>query len=277
MSETSVVLKSETNSLVFLFNLARKLAEMTYVDAKNLIAQGKLFFLPIGSTEQHGSAGPLGTDHMAAEVVATHLADKLDGIVMPTIPVGASAYHMKFPGSLTVRSDVVSEYISDVIRSIVKHGAKKIVICNGHEGNTAAASRAALTVQAESDADVFIANYWFTVYDKLGKEWEGHFGKCEMAMILAYNSKLLDLSKAKDPSDFEEAFRAHARARDREGMWFTRDFTEIAPTGWYAHPGAFSVTQKDSDWLVNWVTDAIISKMEETGFLDQNSTVIHTA
>jgi creatinine amidohydrolase len=259
----------EAGSLVPGSRLTRKLAEMTYVDAKKLIEQNKMFFLPIGSTEQHGSAGALGTDHMAAEVIANQLAERLDGIVLPTIPVGASPYHMKFPGSLTVRSDIVSEYLTDVIRSIVKHGAKKIVVCNGHEGNTAAASKAALAVQGESDADVFIANYWFVVYDRLGKEWEGHFGKCEMAMILAYNPKLLDISKGTDPSDFEAAFRAHARARDRDGIWFTRDFTEIAPTGWYAHPSAWNVTQKDSDWLVDWVTKEIINKMKETGFLDE--------
>jgi hypothetical protein len=109
------------------------------------------------------------------------------------------------------------------------------------------------------------------VYDKLGKEWEGHFGKCEMAMAMAYNPQLLDLSKATDPSDFETAFKAHYRSRDKDGIWFTRDFTEIAPTGWYAHPSAWKITQEDARWLVEWVTGEIISKMKETGFINKNN------
>lgn len=247
--------------------MLRKLVEAPYTDAKKWFMESRVFFLPIGSTEQHGSAGPLGTDHMAAEVVATHLAEKLEGVLLPTIAVGPSQYHMKFAGTLTARPEIVAEYLKDIIRSLVKHGARKIVICNGHEGNVVPANQAALSIQAESDADVFVANYWFFVYEQLGNEWEGHFGKCEMAMAMSYNPKLVDLSKATDPSDFEAALKTHYRSRDKDAVWFTRDFTEIAPTGWYAHPAAWKITPADVKWLVDWVTEKIVEKMSATGFI----------
>ena len=259
--------------MTIFFTLTRKLFEVTYPEAKKWIEEGRVFILPVGSTEQHGSAGPLGTDAMAAEVVAIRLADELGGVVLPTICIGPSGYHMKFPGTLSVRPEIMTEYLKDVMRSLVKHGVKKIILCNGHEGNMVPANQAALAIQAESDTDVFISNYWFFVYDQLGKEWEGHFGKSEIAMAMAYNPRLVDMSKATDASDFETSFKAHYRSRGKDGIWFTREFTEIAPTGWYAHPEAWKTTQKDADFLVEWVTVKIIEKMKDTGFMKKNGVV----
>lgn len=44
--------------------------------------------LPIGSTEQHGQHLPMGVDTILAERIATDLAERIDGTLMPTLSYG---------------------------------------------------------------------------------------------------------------------------------------------------------------------------------------------
>jgi creatinine amidohydrolase len=78
------------------------LAEQTTTAAAADLAAAEVAVLPVGSTEQHGPALPLGMDHLAAEAFARTATERDDAVVLPTLPIGVSDHHRQFDGTLVV-------------------------------------------------------------------------------------------------------------------------------------------------------------------------------
>ncbi len=106
--------------------------------------------MPIGSTEQHGPSGLIGTDAICAEVIARAAGDSMDAMVGPTINVGMAQHHMAFTGSMTLRPSTLIALIRDCVASLAKHGFKRVYFVNGHGGNTATIGAAFDEIYADS-------------------------------------------------------------------------------------------------------------------------------
>ena len=118
------------------------------VEAYLKIANGAI--VPIGSTEQHGPTGLIGTDAICAETLAWRTGELVDAVVGPTLTVGMSEHHMHFPGSVTLRPTTLIAVVRDVILSLARHGFRRIFVVNGHGGNTASINAAIFEVYAET-------------------------------------------------------------------------------------------------------------------------------
>ena len=62
------------------------LAKMTTAQAKEAFKEDPIIVIPVGSTEQHGTQGALGTDFMVPSYLADHVEDIDNVIVAPTVP-----------------------------------------------------------------------------------------------------------------------------------------------------------------------------------------------
>jgi creatinine amidohydrolase len=113
-----------------------KLAESTWADVE-AFDKGAVVLIPTGSLEQHGKHLPLFTDSLIATAVAEgvekNLSDQL--ILTPTLWLGASAHHLKFPGSLSNSFDGYISAIKSVVDSLIPHAFTKFFVLNGHGGN----------------------------------------------------------------------------------------------------------------------------------------------
>ena len=68
--------------------------ENTWEENQEALKTKKLAIIPVGSTEQHGPALPVGTDWIVAEYLAKKVGEKTDkGLVAPVIPYGHALYH----------------------------------------------------------------------------------------------------------------------------------------------------------------------------------------
>lgn len=92
---------------------------------------------PIGSTEQHGPTGLIGTDAICAEVIAKGVGEATGAIVGPTINVGMALHHAAFPGSISLRPSTLIQVIQDYLVGLSRSGFRRFFFINGHGGNVA--------------------------------------------------------------------------------------------------------------------------------------------
>jgi hypothetical protein len=81
-----------------------------------------LLLVPVGSTEQHGPALPLGTDTMIATSVTQEVARRLvdDGhhvLVAPAVGYGSSGEHEDFPGTISIGREALGLMLVELGRS----------------------------------------------------------------------------------------------------------------------------------------------------------------
>lgn len=114
-----------------------KLKELTWPDVEE-ISEDVVVLIPTGSLEQHGPHLPLFTDSLLATAVAEGVEKNLPDQVLltPTLWLGASGHHLKFPGTLSADFDTYMGAISSVVESLIPHGFNKFFVINGHGGNT---------------------------------------------------------------------------------------------------------------------------------------------
>ncbi|MHA1303355.1 MAG: creatininase family protein [Candidatus Heimdallarchaeaceae archaeon] len=112
---------------------------LTWEDVKELNTEETVILIPVGSIEQHGPQNPLGTDYLIADNLAQKAAASSPlAYCLPPIPVGVSSHHREFPGTLWLSPATLRAVITDVFHSLLYHKFRKIIVVNGHGGNTAA-------------------------------------------------------------------------------------------------------------------------------------------
>ena len=110
----------------------------------------KTVVVPIGSNEQHGPTGLLGTDWMCPEIIA-HAAEKQDRnlVVAPTFNIGMAQHHLAFAGTISLRPSTFMAAITDWVSSLSRHGFERIYFLNGHGGNVATIEATFAEIHAE--------------------------------------------------------------------------------------------------------------------------------
>ena len=109
----------------------------TWMEVEHYLQTSQGIILPIGSTEQHGPTGLIGTDAICAEAIAKGVGEETKALVGPTINVGMALHHMAFPGSMSLRPATLIWVIRDYLVSLSRAGFRKFFFINGHGGNMA--------------------------------------------------------------------------------------------------------------------------------------------
>lgn len=126
------------------------LQHRTWNEVETYLTRSTGVILPIGSTEQHGPNGLIGTDAVTAEAIAQGVGRKVGALVAPTIAVGMAQHHMAFPGSMTLRPSTLIAVVRDMVASLAKHGFTRFYFVNGHGGNVATVTAAFSEIYAEA-------------------------------------------------------------------------------------------------------------------------------
>ncbi len=110
-------------------------ADHTWPELGEYVAEESVAIVPLGSTEQHGPHLPLATDHLIAEALATAAADRTGFLRTPAIDIGVSPHHRQFHGTLWVDPSAFRDYVESLTRNLAYHGIDRVVYVNAHGGN----------------------------------------------------------------------------------------------------------------------------------------------
>src|SRR3954454_10071003 len=105
---------------------------------EELLGHEDRIVLPLGSTEQHAYLS-LGTDAILSERLAVEAAEPLGVPVLPAQPVGMTPAFLADPGSLSIGLETYVALLRDLVGSLRGHGFRRILLLNGHGGNSSAA------------------------------------------------------------------------------------------------------------------------------------------
>jgi len=126
------------------------LAHSTWPEIEAFLARSKTVVVPIGSNEQHGPTGLLGTDWLCPEIIAHHAHEAADLLIAPTFNIGMAQHHLGFPGTISLRPSTMIAALADWTASLNVHGFEKIYFLNGHGGNVATIEAAFSEIYAEA-------------------------------------------------------------------------------------------------------------------------------
>jgi creatinine amidohydrolase len=149
------------------------LQHQTWQEVESYLTRSTGIILPIGSTEQHGPNGLIGTDAICAEVIARGAGEAANAMVGPTIGVGIAVHHMAFAGTMTIRPSTLIALMHDYVLSLARHGFRRFFFINGHGGNIATCQAAFSEIYAAFEGAIGVARQDGELRCRLANWWDG--------------------------------------------------------------------------------------------------------
>lgn len=208
------------------------LGELTWPEAEKRFKEVDVALLPVGAVEQHGPHLPLDSDAYDADYLARRVAESCSEpkpFVLPLVPYGVSYHHEDFSGTISITPETLFRIIYDIGMSTVRHGITKLVIINGHGGNSPALHFAAQMLNRDA--------HIFTCVDT---------GETSDPDIYAMTETPNDVHAGEIETSTTLASRPHLVRRDKVRKFIPRfssrylDFTSKRSVGWYAHTSQIS-------------------------------------
>ncbi len=216
----------------------RYMIDLTRDEIKAQLEASPLVLLPAGSVEQHGPHLPTGTDTFAAEIISHAVAEQMNGLVIPWTPLGVTPMHAPFPGTITLSPDTYMRMVVETCASLARHGAKRLLVVNWHEGKSAPLAIAAEALHREHGLSVVTCHACYVAADLYGPSSGGltHGGEIEALAVLAYRPKLVHLDRVTGSSDAALGHKMDKLRRTKNFIPVLTDIRSIAPSGWFGKP-----------------------------------------
>jgi creatinine amidohydrolase len=230
-----------------------------------VLGDAPVVIVPTGSVEQHGPHCPMDVDIAGPFYMAVRAAQRVDAfpvLVAPPIWSGFTHYNMGFPGTISLRLETYQNLLADVVRSIYANGFPRIVIINGHGGNTAP-NWAVTTQLSEENIFPITFSYWQAVPEEMAALATsdgadvGHGGEWETSLQLYMRPHLIDVSRMVAdvfPNPYSANLQHFAQYAERR-----RDTVKV--TGVMGDP--FAATAAKGEQLFSHIVDKLVQLVTE--------------
>ncbi len=251
------------------------LAGLSWKKAERLLSDGTIAVMPLGSVEEHGPIGPLGTDYLIPEEFARRIEASFpnDVVVLPAMPYGYAPTLTSFPGTIDIGIETLTAVLNGIATGMLRSGVRKFLFLNGHGGNNVALDRVALEIYRAGGQAATID--WWILAGQLNREWiGGHGAGQEAAMMMALRPEWVDRSDLCDAevNHFSDALRNTHLHQISFGGGFVRmirDVRDSVPTGGFGGPDESSAaTPEWGDRMFDAVTEYIEAFIREFLKLD---------
>ena len=223
--------------------MSRRYEDLTGPEVANEVSASSILLLPVGAVEQHGPHLPLSVDHVIAHETATAIVDEcgdeLDIWQLPTISISKSNEHAWSAGTLFFSPDTLLAMLRDIGRSISSTDAERLVLLNGHGGNTSHLETALRELRLEFGLKTFLMHpalppaYGGTsTENELGMGIHGGLDETSVFMHLRPDQVQLDKATRRVPEALDE--NTHVKFGGSVSFgWLSNDFN---PDGYIGDP-----------------------------------------
>jgi len=111
--------------------------DLNWMDVEKYLRTEDRLMLVIGAAEQHGYLSLL-TDIKIPLALADSASQASGVLVAPPLNFGISPYFLAYPGTISLRVSTLCAALEDIVRSAYGHGFRRLLILNGHGGNSPA-------------------------------------------------------------------------------------------------------------------------------------------
>lgn len=187
------------------------LHELNTFDKK--LIDKRTFIVSLGSVEQHGPYGPLGTDYLAQTELIKRAEKQLpDVIFLPVTPFGPCWQQTGFNGTVSLQESTLYAMITDIVESL-RDRANMILLVSWHGGNKPVISKF-LSEKSAEYSDIRVEQITFgdegtdeAAEGLLDGPTDDHAGNTEVSLMLAVNPAITKQPQAGDDkkpnTDFE--------------------------------------------------------------------------
>lgn len=109
--------------------------DFNWMGIEKYLKQDDRVILVLGACEQHGYLS-LMTDVKIPLALAESASEATGVIVAPPLNFGSSPYFLSYPGTISLRLHTYLDVVEDILRSLYDAGFRRVMILNGHGGNT---------------------------------------------------------------------------------------------------------------------------------------------
>lgn len=155
------------------------------------LTSNPLVIVPVGALEAHGPHLPLGADQIQAEATSLALAERVGGLVAPTLAYGCAPSARRFPGTVSLTLAELADQAAGVLGEFARMGVRRLLVLSGHaeRGHMSALRDAGeRTMRAHPECRVVVLSDYDFVYELRGRESpasDGHAGLLETSRVLA--------------------------------------------------------------------------------------------
>ena len=240
-------------------------SELRWPELKELTTPETIVIVPVAAIEQHGPHLPVVTDTMLAREVAARsakiVAKTTPALVTECIWTGLSEHHMAFGGTFTLDFSTFLAVIGGVVRSLHRHGFRKVFLMNAHGGNIAALQTVVEELTRELDIKLVTATYWTLGAKELGTHLERQKGirhacEAETSMMMATAPDLVDASRFDEAACLDPRDEADATV-DASYRW--RSFADRTPSGVLGDPRIASAEKGEK--LLDTAAQCVAAKL----------------
>lgn len=185
-----------------------KMEELTSPQfAKAVELAGGVCIIPLGIIEKHGPHLPLGTDIFESREAAFSAARKEYAVVYPPYFVGQIFEARHQPGAIAYSSELMWKMLDETCRELSRNGLKKIILVNGHGGNSSFLQYFCQS-QLASPKDYVVVLFSEGSESPYAKEiaslkkakLDGHAGEEETSMMYFMRPDLVDIQSVNNES-----------------------------------------------------------------------------
>jgi creatinine amidohydrolase len=226
-----------------------------------------MVILSCGSIESHGKHNPLGVDTLVPDKLLDLIEEKSNVLIAPTMPYGATDDLTAYPGSIDIGGETMRLVMQSIADDLVKCGARRFVVVNGHGGNVNPLDRVSLNLHRRG---MYMAVFsWWVTAGELNAAWAGGHGDIqETSAVLGVDPKLVKWEYMEDQNLVDDISPLlptdgfdHVKFGDGKPRFF-RDTRAYATNGWVGKKHPKDATVELGTEMLQTTADYISSFIE---------------